>query len=185
MGICRSFVVCLSLLAVGCAYAPMGPTVRAMPAQGKPFEQFRAEQDYCKQYASEQTGGQAERANSTAILEGVGGAVLGAGLGAAVGGGEGAAIGAAGGALAGTLVGSGSSSGEQRGIQGQYDDAYVQCMAAKGNQIERPMIYAPPQTTVIYKQTPTVVYETVPTVIYEPVPMVVYPRHPHPWRRFR
>ncbi|MDD4617503.1 MAG: hypothetical protein PHW76_10455 [Alphaproteobacteria bacterium] len=109
----------------------------------------------CKQYADDQIRGQAERANTTGVLEGLGGTVLGAGLGAAIGGGQGAAIGAASGAVAGTAVGAHTSSNDQRGIQQQYDNAYVQCMVSKGNVIERPVVYAPqPQTTVIYTQPP-------------------------------
>ena len=159
-----------ALLLAACASTPMGPTVRALPAQGKPFEQFRMEQATCKQYADEQVRGQAERANTTGLLEGLGGTVLGAGLGAAVGGGHGAAVGAAGGALAGTAVGASTSGHEQRGIQTQYNDAYVQCMVAKGNQVDGPPV-APTQTTIIYTQPapqPTTVYiqQQPPTVVY-------------------
>lgn len=165
-----------TLLLAACASTPMGPTVRALPAQGKPFEQFQVEQSSCKQYADEQVRGQAERANTTGIVEGVGGTVLGAGLGAAIGGGRGAAIGAAGGAVAGTAIGAGTSGHEQKGIQQQYNDAYVQCMVAKGNQIDRPVVYVPqPTTTVIYTQPappPTVVYTqpAPPTVVYTQAP---------------
>jgi len=91
-----------------------------------------------------------------------------------LGGGHGAAIGAAGGAVAGTAVGASTSSKEQRGIQEQYNDAYAQCMAAKGNQIQQPVIVRP-QTTVIYSQPappPTIVYTQAPppTVVYTPAP---------------
>ena len=149
------------LLLAACASTPMGPTVRALPPQGKNFDQFQSEQYNCKQYAEDQVRGQAERANTTGLIEGVGGTILGAGLGAAIGGGQGAAIGAAGGAVAGTAVGASTSGHEQKGIQQQYNDAYVQCMVAKGNQLDRPVMYAPqPQTTVIYTQPapPTVIY---------------------------
>ena len=154
-----------------CASTPMGPTVSVMPQQGKPFDQFASEQAYCKQYADSQVSGQADAANNTGLLEGVGGTLLGAGLGAAIGGGRGAAIGAAGGAVAGTAVGANTSGNKQRGIQEQYNDAYAQCMVAKGNQVERP---APrPQTTVIYQAPPpppTVIYQAPPPVVYEQAP---------------
>jgi len=157
----------VTLLLTACASTPMGPTVRALPPQGKSFDQFQMEQISCKQYADSQVSGQADRANSTGLLEGVGGTLLGAGLGAAVGGGRGAAIGAAGGAVAGTAVGASTSGHEQRSIQQQYNDAYVQCMVAKGNQVERPVVYTPPpRTTVIYEQAPP----PPPTVIYEQAP---------------
>ena len=61
--------------------------------------------------------------------------MLGAGLGAAIGGGRGAAIGAGSGAIAGTGLGMGSSANEQYGIQQQYDNAFAQCMYAKGNMV--------------------------------------------------
>ena len=169
-----------ALLLAACANTPMGPTVRALPAHGKPFEVFQAEQASCKQYADEQIRGQADAANSTGVIEGIGGTVLGAGLGAALGGGHGAAVGAGLGAVGGTAVGAHTSSREQHGIQQQYNDAYVQCMVAKGNQVQQPVVYAPPpaQTTVIYSQPappPTVIYTPAPPPgYYPPVPPPPY-----------
>lgn len=154
-----------TLLLAACASTPMGPTVQALPAKGKSFDQFQMEQYTCKQYADDQIREQADRANSTGLLEGVGGTILGAGLGAAIGGGHGAAIGAAGGAVAGTAVGAGTSSNEQHGIQQQYNNAYVQCMVAKGNKIQ-PVYRPAPPPTVIYQQAPP----PPPTVIYAPPP---------------
>ncbi len=165
------------LLLAACASTPGGPTVQALPPQGKSFDQFAGEQDYCKSYADSQVRSQAEDANTTGLLEGVGGTVLGAGLGAALGGGHGAAIGAAGGAVAGTAVGANTSGSKQGGIQQQYNNAYTACMVSKGNQIARPVA---PRTTVIYQAPPpTVVYQQAPpTVVYEraPPPTVVYER---------
>jgi uncharacterized protein YcfJ len=161
------------LVLVSCASTPMGPTVRAMPSQGKPFENFQIDQNSCKQYAADQVRGQADEANSTGLLEGIGGTVLGAGLGAAIGGGQGAAIGAGAGALGGTAVGASTSSNQQRGIQKQYNDAYVQCMVAKGNQIEQPVYMPPAQTTIIYSQPqpPPVIYALPPPQpMYAPPP---------------
>jgi uncharacterized protein YcfJ len=164
-----------TLLLAACANTPMGPTVTSLPAQGKPFEIFQAEQASCKQYADQQVAGQADRANSTGLLEGVGGTVLGAGLGAALGGGHGAAVGAGLGAVGGTAVGASTSSHEQRGIQQQYNDAYTQCMSAKGNQIQPRVVYTPPPRTVIYQAPPpppTVIYQQAPppNVMYAPPP---------------
>ena len=90
------------LLLSGCASTPMGPTVQALPAQGKPFDTFQMEQMQCKQYAGDQVRGQAQNANEMAIGGAVLGTALGAGLGAAVGGGHGAAVGAAAGSVVGT-----------------------------------------------------------------------------------
>jgi len=166
-----------TLLFAACASTPMGPTVQALPAPGKPFEVFQADQATCKQYADDQVRGQAERANTTGVLEGVGGTILGAGLGAAVGGGHGAAVGAAGGAIAGTAVGANTSGHDQHGIQVQYNNAYTQCMSAKGNQIQQPVVYSPPQTTVIYTPAPP------PTVIYTPAPPPEYEPRPYYYER--
>ena len=163
-------VVILSL--AGCAFTPMGPTVHVLPQAGKPFEVFASESTYCKQYAESQVHDQADAANQRGLVEGIAGTALGAGLGAALGGGRGAAVGAASGAIAGTAVGGSTSMHEQRGIQQQYNDSYAQCMVAKGNTIDRPVVYTPPSTTIIYSQPqPTVVYTT-------PPPTVVYPAPP-------
>jgi uncharacterized protein YcfJ len=119
----------------GCATTPLGPTVPVMPAQNKPFEAFAQDQTICKQYADQQVNGQAEVANNQAVGGAILTTVLGAGLGAAVGGGPGAAIGAASGAVVGSAGGANASGWRQGGIQRQYDIAYAQCMAAKGNQV--------------------------------------------------
>ena len=140
-----------ALLLAACAYAPMGPTVLVMPPKGKSFDTFQQDQLICKNYASNQVSAQADSANTTSALQGLGGAILGAGLGAAVGGGEGAAIGAAGGAAAGTLVGASTSGQRQKSIQEQYNNAYVQCMVAKGNLIKAQT--APPTKTIIYERS--------------------------------
>lgn len=133
----KSTLVALSavLLLDACAGTPMGPTVQVMPAPNKPFQAFQLDQSTCKQYAAEQTAGQADEANQQAVGAAVLGTVLGAGLGAAVGGGRGAGVGAAGGALVGTAIGSGGSGNKQLTIQQQYDIAYSQCMYSKGNQV--------------------------------------------------
>ena len=164
------------MMVAACAYTPMGPTVNVMPPAGKPFEVFAQEQSECKQYADSQVQGQADRANSTGVLEGVGGTVLGAGLGAAIGGGRGAAVGAGAGALGGTAVGSSTSGAQQRGIQVQYNNAYTQCMSAKGNNVPAPVVVSRPQTTVIYQAPPP----PPPTVIYTQPP-VYYPAPPPPY----
>src|SRR5262249_48600935 len=79
---------------VGCARAPLGPTVAVMPAANKPFPVFQQEDAYCRNFAQQQTAGTAEAANNAQLGTAVIGTVLGAGLGAALGGGHGAAVGA-------------------------------------------------------------------------------------------
>jgi hypothetical protein len=149
----RGFVsVGILALLAGCAATPMGPTVQVMPGPGKTFDVFQMDQMNCKSYAQQQVAGQADAANNRAV----GGAVLttaiGAGLGAAVGAaygnaGAGAAIGAASGAGGGALYGADASTQAQWSIQQQYDNAYAQCMYAKGEQVAGfvPLAaYAPP-----------------------------------------
>lgn len=162
----KYIILCTTALIIAaCASTPMGPTVRALPGKGKSFDQFQYDQATCKQYADDQTRGQAEAANQTGFFEGAGGTLLGAGLGAAIGGGRGAAIGAASGAVAGTAVGATTSGQKQHSIQQQYNDAYVACMVAKKNLVERPTVYAPPQAIVVQQPAPP------PTVVYtQPAP---------------
>ncbi len=134
----------------GCAMTPLGPTVQVLPAPGKPFDAFVQDRNVCTSYAANVVQGQAQLANEQAVGGAVLGTVLGAGLGAAVGRGRGAAVGAASGAALGTGIGASSSNYAQGGIQGQYNDAFVQCMVSKGNQL-------PPPPTVIVQPAPYVV----------------------------
>ena len=125
-----------TLVLCSCASTPPGPTVQALPGPNKPFPVFQQDQAECKQYAQSQVAGQADTAN----LKAIGTAVLGTALGAAVGAatswhGHAAGAGAAVGAIAGSAMGANSSAYAQGPIQYQYDNAYVQCMYAKGNLI--------------------------------------------------
>jgi uncharacterized protein YcfJ len=138
----RYFFSAIALLAVGgCVTMPSGPSVMVLPEPGKPFEQFQAEDELCRQWAAQRLGLSPEyTANQNAVTGAVVGTLIGAGLGAAFGaiGGDaalGAAIGAGSGLFAGTA--SGVESGRVYGWQAQrrYDIAYQQCMYAKGNQI--------------------------------------------------
>ncbi len=122
-------------LVSGCAAPPMGPLVQVLPAPGKPYAQFVAEDNQCRATASSAVAGQAQVANNRAIGGAVLSTALGAGLGAIVGGGRGAAVGSVAGAGIGTGIGAGASSGAQGGIQAQYDSVYTQCMYASGNQV--------------------------------------------------
>jgi len=124
----------------GCAATPLGPTVQAMPGPHKSFDAFQGDNTACKTFAAQQVQGQADAANQRAAGAAVLGTVLGVGLGAAVGAaagdaGTGAAIGAATGATGGTAIGATNNANDQAMIQQQYDNAYAQCMYAKGEQI--------------------------------------------------
>ena len=133
------FVAAIALS--GCATFPTGPSVMVLPAQGKPFEQFQVDDSLCRQWAAQQAGGApVEVANQNTAASAAIGTILGAGLGAAIGAasgnpGVGAAIGAGSGALGGTLVGANYGYAAGYELQRRYDNAYQQCMYAKGNQI--------------------------------------------------
>lgn len=129
-----------ALLLSACAQTPMGPTVQVLPGPGKPFEQFQYESAGCKQYAEQAVGGQSQNANNQAIGAAAIGTLLGAGLGAAIGAaggnaGTGAAVGAGVGLAGGAGLGAAGSSRTQMSIQQQYNNAYAQCMYAKGNSV--------------------------------------------------
>lgn len=136
---------------LGCATIPTGPSVMALPGSGKSFEQFQADDAVCKQWAAQQIGQSPQTTANQNVAAGAAvGTVVGAGLGAAIGAaaghpGTGAAIGAGSGLLVGTA--SGASAGQVYGWEAQrrYDNAYMQCMYAKGNQI--PGMTAPARRT--------------------------------------
>ena len=138
----RRFFLFLALLALGgCATLPTGPSVRVMPGTGKTFEQFQADDANCRQWAGQQIGISPQgTVNQNTATGAVTGTLIGAALGAAIGAASGnPAIGAAIGAGSGLLVGtaSGANAGNAYGMEAQrrYDNSYVQCMYAKGNQV--------------------------------------------------
>jgi Glycine-zipper domain len=140
----RSGLLLASLALAACAATiPAGPTVLALPGQGKTFEVFQAEDLQCRDYAAGRVSGLAEAASQSAS----GNAVLGTALGAAIGalfgaGGGNAGAGAAIGGATGLLVGSssGANAAAYAGVnaQAQYDASYLQCMLAKGNSAPTP-----------------------------------------------
>ena len=135
------FLLGLVVALVGCATIPPGPSVMVLPAAGKPFEVFQAEDVACKQFATQQIGATPnDSANQNMATGAIVGTAIGAGLGAALGSisgnaGAGAAIGAASGLLGGTLYGVDYGYAYGGEAQRRYDIAYQQCMYAKGNQI--------------------------------------------------
>ena len=135
----------LAVAVAGCATAPTGPRVAVMPAPGKPFEVFVAEDQLCRNFA-EQSVGQSRNDAATQNFVGAAaaGTVIGAAAGALSGGHNSAGGGAAAGLIAGSMVGAGESTGASYDAQRRYDVAYQQCMYAKGNQI--PGYAAPRQT---------------------------------------
>jgi hypothetical protein len=135
----------VSVLALGaCAVSPpQGPSVMALPAQGKSFEAFQQDDATCRGYAYQQTGGAnaTQAANDSTVGSAVVGTALGAGVGAALGSvggamGAGAAIGGATGLLAGSAIGAGNAQASGGNIQARYDTAYTQCMYSRGNSVQ-------------------------------------------------
>jgi hypothetical protein len=149
------------LLVGGCAMAPTGPSVMVLPGSGRSLAQFQNDDAVCRTWAAQQSGTTpsqaATRSGVTAAAIGTGvGAVLGTAIGAAVGDlGAGAAIGAGSGLLMGTLTGSERGDWAGASVQSRYDNAYLQCMYANGNQIPvardsfqtsaAPSFYSPPR----------------------------------------
>jgi hypothetical protein len=125
------------LLLGACTTIPTGPSVMAMPGTGKSFDQFRGDDADCRQFALGQAGG--VTANQAAADSGVAsaavGTVVGALAGAAVGGHHGAAVGAGVGLLAGSAAGAGAGQASGYASQRRYDNAYIQCMYAKGDRV--------------------------------------------------
>jgi hypothetical protein len=76
--------------------------------------------------------------------------------------GAGAAIGAGTGLLLGSAAGSSYAAGSYYAVQRRYDNAYVQCMYAKGNQVPR---YRRPG-----RSAPRRSYDLPPPAAYPPPP---------------
>jgi hypothetical protein len=132
------FSALFALLLLGaCVSMPSGPSVMVMPGTGKSFDQFRADEASCRQYAQYQLGG--ATADQAAVDSGVRsaalGTVLGAVAGAAINGRSGAGVGAGAGLLYGGLAGAGAANSSGYGAQRRYDFGYQQCMYAKGHRV--------------------------------------------------
>ena len=79
-------LVAISTL-TGCAVAPtgpQGPSIIVLPAEGKPFADFKADDQQCRQFASDSLGGQKSAAGEAAKALGI--TAVGAAFGAAIGG---------------------------------------------------------------------------------------------------
>ena len=137
----------------GCAASiPSGPSVAVMPAPGKAFDLFVAEERECRQFAQQSIGISASQAATESEAKSIAaGTAIGAVAGALGGGHEGAGTGAAIGMLGGAAVGSGEARHSGNEAQRRYDIAYEQCMYAKGNQLPQASSYQP---RIIYSQPP-------------------------------
>src|SRR6185295_19576943 len=121
----------------GCVVMPNGPSRMALPGTGRSFDEFRADDGICRQYAFESLGGQTatNTQQNAAVQSAVVGTAIGALAGAAIGGSSGAAAGAGVGLLGGSLAGASAGNVSGYDAQHRYDMAYVQCMYAKGHKV--------------------------------------------------
>lgn len=126
----------LAALLGACAVVPTGPSMLVLPGSTKTFDQFRADEMSCRQYASDSIGGSAQQvAADSTVRSAALGTVVGAVAGAAIGGSRGAGVGAGTGLVFGTAAGAGAGSASGYGAQTRYDHAYVQCMYAAGHRV--------------------------------------------------
>lgn len=130
-------VAAAALLAAGCATAPSGPSVLVLPGSAKNFEQFRADDYECRQYASFQVNGSTPdgAAEQSGVKSAAIGTAVGAVAGGLIGGHHGAATGAGAGLVFGALAGTGAARNSQHSSQQRYDNAFQQCMYAKGHKV--------------------------------------------------
>ena len=132
------FAAVAAVLALGaCTTIPSGPSEMALPGTGKNFDQFRADDADCRQFALGQSGGNTPNqaaADSTAKSAALG-AGVGALAGAAINGGRGAGAGAGMGLIVGAIAGSSAGNQSSWEMQQRYDAGYKQCMYAKGHKV--------------------------------------------------
>lgn len=177
----RKMVLAGCLLVAGCATGPIGPSVAVMPAPGKPFEVFMAEEQMCRDYAQRSLGTNVNEIGASNVVTGAAvGTAIGAAAGALANGNQGAGTGAGVGMLAGAAMGSGNAASAQYGAQRRYDIAYEQCMYAKGNQL--PTASAPNKSyysAPAYQAQPPA-YNSAPPAYNAPPPPSSYNAPPPP-----
>ena len=156
--------IAAALLLGGCVSIPTGPSVATFPGSHRSFDQFRVDEAECRRYASDSIGGsdptqaQADSAVKSAAV----GTAVGALAGAALGGSQGAAAGAGVGLLFGGAAGASAANASGAIAQRRYDNAFVQCMYAKGNKV--------PSTGLTRSATPAPVTRPAPPAYYAPPP---------------
>lgn len=140
------FALSAAAFFAGCATPPpSGPSVMVLPGSGKSFDQFRFDDNECRQYSSQSIGGAtvANAQTNSAVTSAAVGTAIGAAAGGLLGGRSGAGVGAGVGLAGGALAGTGESQASGYTLQQRYDHAYQQCMYAKGHQIPMAARYAP------------------------------------------
>lgn len=143
----RMGVVAGILFLGACTVLPSGPSMLVLPGTGRSMDSFRYDDNECRQYAYAQVGGTTtqQAANQATVGSAVVGTAVGAVAGAAIGGSQGAAVGAGVGLVGGSAVGTSSAYASGYGTQRQYDNAYIQCMYAKGHRVPVPANMAYPR----------------------------------------
>jgi hypothetical protein len=106
-----------------------------LPGTSKSFEQFRQDETVCRQYAQQQTGGADRSGVDAGVRSAAVGTVIGAVAGAAIGGQSGAGVGAGTGLVVGSMAGADAAQRSGYGSQRAYDNAFIQCMYAKGHRV--------------------------------------------------
>lgn len=114
---------------------PMGPRISVMPAPGKPFDLFVSEENECRQYAQRSVASSTGSATGHGVGTALASTAIGTAAGGLIGGRQGAGVGAGIGLVGGSMAGAGQAGSEGNDIQWMYDNAYAQCMYAKGNQV--------------------------------------------------
>lgn len=140
----RWALVVLPLALAACVSMPSGPSVMVLPGTGMGFEQFRQDEYQCRQYAAEQIGQTPEGASDSSGLRSAAvGTAVGAVAGAAIGGRRGAGVGAGTGLVVGSVAGANTAQVSGYEAQRRYDNAFIQCMYAKGHRVPVSGHYAP------------------------------------------
>lgn len=162
----------LPVLLAACTTMPSGPRVMALPGSSKSFDQFRADDMACRDYALASVGGLTpdQAASQSGVGSAVVGTVVGAAAGAAIGGHEGAAVGAGTGLLVGGMAGAGTAQASSYDLQHRYDSSYLQCMYGSGHKV--------PVYGHVYQQSGPATYSSPPRNIPPPPPGIPPPPPP-------
>jgi hypothetical protein len=158
------------LLLGGCVSVPTGPSVASFPGSNRSFDQFRVDEVDCRRYASDSIGGSdpTQAQTDSAVKSAAVGTVVGALAGAALGGSHGAATGAGVGLLFGGAAGANAANASGAIAQRRYDNAFMQCMYAKGHKVP---------SAGLARSAPAVV-RPAPPAYYAPPPPPPPPRPP-------
>jgi len=133
----RALALLAPLLLGACVSMPSGPSISSLPGTGRNFDQFRTDESACRRYATDAIAGSspAQAQANSALTSAAVGTAIGALAGAALGGSQGASTGAGVGLLFGGVAGAGAANSSGHALQQRYDNAYVQCMYAKGHKV--------------------------------------------------